>query len=79
MLTTDFSGSYDYEKVEAESEADAILADLAEGYYSPEQFDAAKTKTLAHWAKVFHGEPESLAEFAKYFNERIQCAPTMIK
>jgi hypothetical protein len=71
MLTTDFSGTYDYEKDEAESEADTLLADLADGYYSPDQFEAAKTKTLAHWTKVFRGEPESLAEFSKYFNERL--------
>ena len=71
MLTADFTGDYDYEKTEAESEADTILADLADGYYSLEQFEQAKAKILAHWAKVFQGEPESMAEFTKYFNERL--------
>jgi len=72
MKTTDFSGTYDYEKVEAESEAEYLLEGLAEGYYSPQQFEQAKTKTLAHWQKVFTKEPESMAEFAKYFNARIE-------
>jgi len=49
-----------------------LLEGLAEGYYSPQQFEQAKTKTLAHWQKVFTKEPESMAEFAKYFNARIE-------
>lgn len=75
MKTTDFSGTYDYEKVEAESEAEYLLEGLADGYYSPDQFEAAKSKIIVHWSKVFEREPESLTDFIKYFNERLQCAP----
>lgn len=71
MLTTDFSGTYDYEKTEAESEAEYLLEGLAEGYYSPEQFEQAKAKTVSRWAKVFAKEPESLAEFLQYFHARL--------
>lgn len=69
MITTDFSGTYDYEKEEAENEAASILADKADGYYRSEpEYQAAVGKILAHWGKVFSGEPESLADFTRHFN-----------
>lgn len=73
MQTTDCTGAYDYEKEEAQHEAQTMLADLAEGYYTPEQFEAAKARTLAHWAAALHdnGNPNSFAEFKAEFEKII--------
>ena len=71
MLTTDFSGTYDYEKTEAEHAAKHLLEDLRDGYYTIEQFHEACRKERAHWAKYLDA-PGSLDDFLKYFDAAIE-------
>lgn len=73
MLTTDISGTYDYEQEMAHAVADDLLADLKSGYFTPEQFAEACAKERAHWAK-FLDEPGSLDDFLKHFNARLRSA-----
>jgi hypothetical protein len=70
MKTTDFSGSYDYEKEEALAVAEDMLSDLADGYYDEQQFAAAVLKTSNHWKKVLPSI-ESYNDFALHFNNAI--------
>ena len=69
MLTTDFTGTYDYEKEEAEHAADFILDDLYDGYITPEELPARLLKELTHWKKCI---PDTFEEFEKHFNARIE-------
>lgn len=73
MITTDFSGSYDYEKEEAEAIAVPMFEDLQSGYYTLEQFAAACQKEAAHWQRVLGGkDSESYQDFARHFNAAIK-------
>ena len=69
MLTTDFSGTYDFEKTEAIIAADHICDDLHDGYNDYEQHLEAITKTLVHWKKYL--TPEGFDDFSKHFHARI--------
>jgi hypothetical protein len=64
MLTTDFTGTYDYEKTEAEHAANSLLDDLACGYCTPEGFDFKVTKEQAHWKKYL---PDTFDDFNTHF------------
>jgi len=64
-LTTDFSGTYDYEKTEAESAANHILEDICMGYFMDRDgVDLAVKRELAHWTKVLD---TGFSEFEGYF------------
>lgn len=69
MLTTDFTGTYDYEKEEAEYAAAYLLEDLACGYTKPEYFELQILKELAHWRKCL---PDTFEDFNKHFREAIK-------
>ena len=53
-MTTDFSGTYDYEAEEARSEFD-FLMDGAEDY-TTEELHARVEKLSAHWKKVLDAD-----------------------
>ena len=64
-LTTDFSGTYDYEKTEAEHAANNILEDICMGYFTDmDGVDIAVKREMAHWAKVLD---VGFSEFQGYF------------
>lgn len=64
MLTTDFTGTYDYEKEEAEYAARYILDDFLDGTISFEEMEERIMKERVHWKKCI---PETFEEFDKYF------------
>lgn len=65
MLTTDFTGTYDYEKEEAEHAARYILDELNDAYITPEELGARIHKELAHWKKCI---PDTFEDFERHFN-----------
>jgi hypothetical protein len=69
MLTNDFTGTYDYEKTEAELAANYLLDDLAFAYCNPEEFDFRITKEQIHWKKCL---PDTFDDFNKHFLAAIQ-------
>ena len=69
-MTTDFSGSYDYEKEESDSEF-SYLIELKEDYSESELMQKVK-KTQSHWEKVL--TPESMTEFKLHWNARCKDA-----
>jgi hypothetical protein len=68
MLTTDFIGTYDYEKEEALNAANYILESLHDGEISPGTLPATLLKECQHWKKHF---PNTFEDFYKHFNARI--------
>ena len=69
MLTTDFSGTYDYEREEAEHAADSILEDLACGYITPDELPDRMNRELAHWNKCL---PDTFDDFLRHFNAAME-------
>ena len=65
MLTTDFSGTYDYEKTEAVHAAEILLEDLQEGYITSSELPARIEKTLSKWQSLLNSE--SFKEFESHF------------
>jgi hypothetical protein len=68
MLTTDFIGTYDYEKEEALNAANYILESLHDGEISPSTLPATLLKECQHWKKHL---PDTFEDFYKHFNARI--------
>ena len=68
MLTTDFTGTYDYEKDEALNAANYILESLHDGEISPGTLPEALLKERQHWKKHL---PDTFEDFDKHFNARI--------
>ena len=67
-LTTDFSGTYDYEREEARDVADTICEDLRDGYFrDADEYHQRLIRERAHWAKV---RDFCMADFADEFNKR---------
>jgi hypothetical protein len=64
MITTDFSGTYDYEREEAENSAQELLG--IKGDYSKEEFDALIMREVLHWKKCLDSE-ESFDCFLGHF------------
>ena len=69
MKTTDFSGTYDYEREEAKAVATRIIEDLNEGYYNMDQFHQAVIKERAHWSRIL--SDEGMKDFTDEFNKII--------
>lgn len=69
MLTTDFTGTYDYEKTEAEHAAEYILDNLANGDIEPGDLLSTMLKELAHWRVVL---PDTFEDFNKHFRAFIK-------
>ena len=69
MLTTDFTGTYDYEKEEAQYAAQYLLDLLNDADITPEELPEKINKELAHWKKCL---PDTFDEFAQHFNAFIQ-------
>jgi hypothetical protein len=64
-ITTDFSGTYDYEKTEAEYAANYILEDIRMGYFTDHDgVDLQVEREMAHWAKCLD---VGFSEFQGYF------------
>ena len=76
MLTTDFTGTYDYEKDEAYNAADYLAANLLSGYNTIEQHDVAVQRELAHWHHVLT-EPGSFDDFQRHFLARLRDVATL--
>ena len=68
-LTTDFSGTYDYEQTEAKHCAEALIEDLESGYYDHEEFLNACMKERQHWKKTYS---LGFEEWDKYFTQYIE-------
>ena len=68
-LTTDFSGTYDYEQTEAKYCAEALIEDLESGYYDHEEFLSACMKERQHWKKTY---ALGFEEWDKYFTQYIE-------
>ena len=68
MLTTDFTGTYDYEKAEADHAAAYILEGIAEGEYTADELPRLILKELAHWTGALGGaESASFQDFKRHF------------
>lgn len=70
MKTTDFSGTYDYEREEAAAEV-ASLAEYADEY-TREELAARIARTRAHWARVLDGA--SRDDFMRHFDAGLRAA-----
>ena len=73
MLTTDFTGTYDYEKTEAEAEAEHYLHLIAEARDDEREMAylaRSMAKLSAHWGKVLE-TPEQMEEFCQHFNAKM--------
>jgi hypothetical protein len=68
MLTTDFSGTYDYEKEEAEHEAEYIIECINDD--GDEYAKGRIEKLRIHWQKVLDTK-ESFDDFCKHFNAKM--------
>lgn len=64
MLTTDFSGTYDYEKEEAAYAAQSIIEDIEDGYLQPDDIPQRIEKERIHWKRCI---PETFEEWDTYF------------
>ena len=71
MKTSDFSGTYDYEKEEANYCATTLLNDFNDGYYTKEQLQGVIDHERAHWMKVLNGTEGGLSDFVAEFNRII--------
>lgn len=68
MKTTDFTGTYDYEKAEADHAAARVLEDIEDGYHTIEQAPAEAARRLARWAGVLGGaDSASFQDFKRHF------------
>ena len=65
-MTTDFTGAYDYEKEEANSEFNYFMELQLD--YTIEEMMPKIEKLQAHWEKVL--TPESMSEFKLHWNTR---------
>jgi len=68
MLTTDFTGAYNYEKEEAVNAANYILESLYDGEITPATLPAALLSERTHWKKYL---PDTFEDFDTHFNSRI--------
>ena len=68
-MTTDCTGTYDYEREEAKHCAEGYCADIEDGYYrNADEYHQAIIKERAHWAKCL--DDSGMADFADEFNKR---------
>lgn len=75
MMTTDLTGTYDYEKAEADHAAAYVLEGIAEGEYAPGELPKLITEELAHWAAALGGEnSESFQDFKRHFMAALENA-----
>lgn len=73
MTTTDFAGSYDYERTEAKSEAESFLLRVFASEYTEQENRARANKLLAHWTKVLCAE--GLKDFCDEWNKHVKEYP----
>jgi hypothetical protein len=67
-LTTDFTGTYDYEREEGAEVGDHFLEGIESGYYrNADEYQQAVIKERNHWAKDTGFD---IAGFADEFNKR---------
>lgn len=69
MLTTDFSGTYDYEKEEAQHAAQFLLDDIYDGLLSHEELPAKIEKERQHWKKCL---PDTFDDWDRHFTATIE-------
>lgn len=68
MLTTDYTGTYDYEKAEADHAAARVLEDIEDGYHTIEQAPVEAARRLARWAGALGGtDSASFQDFKRHF------------
>jgi phosphoenolpyruvate carboxylase len=81
MLTKDFTGEYDYEREEAEHEAEYIRECIEEAENNEIEIArivARIEKLGAHWNRALCGG-ESFADFVRHFNSAMPSARFHIK
>jgi hypothetical protein len=66
MQTTDFTGTYDYEKEEALCEANYLIEQVEDGSLSLAQLPLEIESARIHWRKSLNN-PESFADFDAHF------------
>ena len=67
-LTSDFTGTYDYEREEAASVAESFIEGIeSEFYRNADEYQQAVIKERAHWSKFADFD---MAGFADEFNKR---------
>lgn len=71
MLTTDFTGTYDYEKEEALHEANYLLECLQENYFTADELPERIERTRNHWRKALN-DSESFSAWDGYFLAAIE-------
>ena len=65
-MTTDFTGTYDYEREEACIVAESYIEGLREGYYlNADEYHRALIHEREHWLKM---RDFSMADFSEEFN-----------
>jgi hypothetical protein len=68
MITTDITGTYDYEKTEAIDAANYILESLYDGDITPATLPEALLNERLHWKKHL---PDTFNDFDTHFNAQI--------
>ena len=68
MITTDITGTYDYEKTEAIEAANYILESLYDGDITPATLPEALLNERLHWKKHL---PDTFNDFDTHFNAQI--------
>ena len=68
MLTTDFTGTYDYEKEEAEHAARYILDSVYDGDLTADDLPETLLKERTHWKKCI---PETFEDWDAHFTRAI--------
>ncbi len=71
MKTTDFTGTYDYEKEEALHEAGYLIECLQEGYFERDKLPEKAERIRAHWQKVLPSA-ESFADWDAHFTAALK-------
>jgi hypothetical protein len=66
MQTTDFTGTYDYEKEEALCEANYLIEQVKDGSLLLVQLPLEIERARIHWRKSLNN-PESFADFDAHF------------
>jgi hypothetical protein len=66
MQTTDFTGTYDYEKEEALCEANYLIEQVEDGSLTIDQLPLKIERARIHWRKYLNNS-ESFADFDAHF------------
>ena len=72
MLTKDFTGVYDYERGEAENEAQYFIEEIVPDS-TPEECRVYAERIAAHWRKCL--DADGFADFSRWWNKLVTQYP----